>query len=158
MLKNKVRLLTSIFFLISYLGHSQEEIQLLDQFELELSIQESNEYSDVDPQEYLDLGWQLIDEDEGIFQFKKTIRITQDLPFSKGLDLTYIRIDNAGVVNLGAEYGDYDASAKTSTTLPFVNNQLVYTGKEIVIELSGGDHASGAWYTDSKAVIRKTTP
>ncbi len=136
--------LTLIILLSSWSAFSQSKVS----YRFEVSI--SDEWTDWEEQaeELAEQGWLLEDSDEGLFVASNSDISIDELPISLNIADFEIRIFKTArsfKVSLDYIYGDYDGSAKSSAYLS--------TGAANIIDLSGGEHASGSWSVDAKAIV-----
>ncbi len=109
-----------------------------------------NEFLEISEADLEDTNWVLEEDEYGemlLVNSAKDISINS-LPLDLSLDYVDIRIfktkRGSFKINVEASFGDHDQSAGASTYLIEGVN---------VIEVSGGDHASGVWSANIKAIV-----
>lgn len=82
---------------------------------------------------------------EGVCLIEKVLD-EGELPFEMELGDSYLLISKDGNVSLGASYGDMDSSVSGTLQLPVgEGGEILPLTAPLQLEVSGGDHASGAW-------------
>lgn len=90
-------------------------------------------------------GWTVTEDEYGdkAYQFSATISTSQ-LPFQRNIGSLAVSVSKEAVLSVGMSVGDADASAEASFELPRNGTKLV-PFQRMVVNSSGGDHASGVW-------------
>lgn len=120
-------------------------------FVIEAQFEIQNENSELDAVQIAKDGW-VVHDDAGDISYKISLTIPESkLPYRIKLGDAYLSIGKTGQIAMGISVGDADASAETRLQWPVEKKKLSILPAPLVLEVNGGDHASGVWGINAKA-------